>query len=427
VPCILSSTYYPTPAICNGDASGIIEFSVENGTPPFSYTWQDLSGGYNGLGIINSIGELIIIENIPSGIYVINIQDQNGNNEIIITEIVDYPITEIIFSASDYNGFNVSCASSNDGSLEALITDVVGSETYLWNTGQSSNPINQLQAGIYSVTIVDQFGCTSEGSYELTAPPILELSTSHEDPFCNDPESGIITILQTNGGVPDYSYNLNGGDYTIDQVFGGLPAGSYTVQIIDANGCTAETIEIIISPEIPLVELGDGYEIFLGDLITLNPSVNNINIQDIIWETIETLDCYNCLEPLAIPMQSAYYTLTIISEDGCLVSDSIFIEVNKPRNIFAPNTFSPNFNGTNDFFTLFGGLDVAMIKKLSVFNRWGAVVFETKNIEAGKVELGWNGTFKGQKLDPDVFVWTAEVAFIDNAILPFSGSITLIR
>jgi gliding motility-associated-like protein len=425
--CNISSTDISTPAICHGESSGQIAFNVNTGTAPFTYSWQELNGAFFGSGNINTVGEVILIENIPAGTYVITIDDGFGNFDIIITVITEPPFLELDFVASDYDGFNVSCSDSDDGTLSALVSGGVVPYNYSWDTEQESDLIDQLISGVYELTVTDAGGCTIAGSYELSAPEPILLIAEFRNAECDGPSTGNITAVQTLGGVGGYTFSLNGGGFLDSPVFDGLPQGEYLLAVMDANGCLAEVSGTLIAPQIPEIELGEDYEISLGDFSTLNPLINNIEIQNIVWQSTEVLDCFNCLEPQVMPLQSGYYILSIESIDGCIAVDSVFIAVSKFRKLFVPNVFSPNFDGLNDFFTIFGGPEVAMIRQFSVFNRWGALVFDTRNIEPGIESLGWNGTFKGKDQNTGVYVWMIEVEFIDGVVLRYSGSITLVK
>ena len=88
--------------------------------------------------------------------------------------------------------------------------------------------------------------------------------------------------------------------------------------------------------------------------------------------------------------------------------------------IFIPNAFSPNNDGNNDVFEIYGAGVKSVI--LQVFNRWGEKVFESSD-----QFHGWDGTYKGILQDPGVFVYHAQINFLDNTQIEKSGSVTLVR
>jgi gliding motility-associated-like protein len=103
------------------------------------------------------------------------------------------------------------------------------------------------------------------------------------------------------------------------------------------------------------------------------------------------------------------------------------LRVIKRRPIYAPNVFSPNNDGINDFFTLYGNQAAVRIKSLKVFNRWGDMMFLGINLPLGGDRLGWDGTFGGKDVPPDVFVYVAVISFIDGEEIIVKGDVTLTR
>ena len=425
--CNITSTGIPIPAICNGTATGQINFNVDNGSPPFTYSWGNLNNTHSGNGIISAVDEIININNIPKGTYLITIQDGFGNSDIIITDVTEPAVLMFDFQVSDYGGTNISCAGRADGTLEANVSGGVSPYFFNWSNGQNSSLIQNLSAGEYIVTISDNSGCELIGSYILNEPDALFLSAGFNNADCDGFDSGSIEINQTSGGVAPYSYFLNGEAQNSNTIFESLSSGTYEIEAIDNNGCSISITDNIEDAEIPVIDLGEDYSIMLGDLVNLNPSLNNISIQNIQWVASEFLSCEDCLNPEVTPLFSGQYLLEIISEDGCVGVDSVFINVEKFRRFYAPTAFSPNFDGYNDFFTLFGGSEVASIKKLLVFNRWGAVVYEGIDLTSADGSMGWDGQFKGKSMNSGVFAWIAEIEFIDGVVETHSGDVTLVK
>ena len=98
----------------------------------------------------------------------------------------------------------------------------------------------------------------------------------------------------------------------------------------------------------------------------------------------------------------------------------------KPRNILIPNIFNPE-NGQDPLLYVFGGRDVEEIETFLIFDRWGTQVFEQKNFQPNDPSKGWDGKFRGDLLNPAVFVYQARVRFIDGEKILYKGDITLIR
>lgn len=424
--CEIVSSDFPSPAICQGAATGQIMFNVDNGTPPFTYTWQNLNNTHSGNGNIGALNEMIAIENIPKGTYLITIEDTFGNSDIIISEVTEPTELTLDFITSDYNGTNVSCDSGTDGMLEAIVSGGVPPYTYEWSNSQNTASINNLSAIVYNITVTDDVGCVLEGDYTLTEPDPIFMSASYNNTNCDGLNTGFIEITQTMGGAPPYTYFLDGVAQGASLIYEDLFEGTYAVEVMDANGCVFEILDFVSGAQIPQVDLGEDFSVTLGNTVYFDPSLNNVTIQSIEWAASELLSCEDCLNPESTPLFSGNYILEVTSEDGCSALDSVFITVDKFRKFYAPNAFSPNADGFNDYFTLYGSSEVAMIKKLQVFNRWGAVVFEGSELPPQESTAGWNGQFKGKTMNPDVFTWLAEVEFIDGVVETYSGDVSIV-
>jgi len=97
------------------------------------------------------------------------------------------------------------------------------------------------------------------------------------------------------------------------------------------------------------------------------------------------------------------FTGTLIDTSGCTVSATVAITIEKVREIFIPNSFSPNGDGINDIFFINGGRGIAQVNSFQVFNRWGEVVFSDTNFQP------------------------TEIAFVDGFEELFSGDVTVIK
>jgi gliding motility-associated-like protein len=144
------------------------------------------------------------------------------------------------------------------------------------------------------------------------------------------------------------------------------------------------------------------------------------------WSPAEGLSCTDCATPWATPLRGTVYTLKISDLSGCETQAKIQLRVDRTRNVYAPNVFSPNGDNENDRFLIFGK-GVVDVRSLMVFDRWGTQVFGATHFPINDESAGWDGTFRGGALNPGVFVWVAEIEFVDGAVELFSGDVTLLR
>lgn len=107
--------------------------------------------------------------------------------------------------------------------------------------------------------------------------------------------------------------------------------------------------------------------------------------------------------------------------------DAVTVVVTQERPFYVPTAFSPNGDGTNDRLFLYAGPEVAKVRAFRIFDRWGNLVFFEKDFEPNNPQFGWDGRFEGQAMNPAVFVWMAEVEFVDGSGKVFYGEVTLVR
>ena len=263
--------------------------------------------------------------------------------------------------------------------------------------------------------------------FTLSAPPgitsIIELS----DPNCSGFETGQIEIIQVDGGVPGYQYTLDDNVFENNRSFSGLSGETYVIRTQDANGCILEDSVELIAPEIPVVLSLEDITIDLGDEGTLIPFLNIDQFLNITWTDSATLNCGDCISPLALPVNDQVYQLSVTSFDDCSTEASVHVTVNKTRSVCIPNAFSPSNDGINDEFTVFGGNEIEEVTSLKIFSRWGNIVYANENFQPNDLSIGWDGLFQGKELDPSVFVYIAEVKFIDGISIPYKGDVVLLR
>lgn len=247
------------------------------------------------------------------------------------------------------------------------------------------------------------------------------------DPPCADTPSGSISASAT-GGFPLYEYSLDGENFLSFPSFNSLLEGDYTIWVRDIKGCRDSIDATIVDPPPLIVDAGEDVTINLGCSTDLEAIVSPATaIVDYVWTPDTFLNCYDCPDPTASPVNTTTYTITVTNQNGCMDDDDVIVSVTKDRLVYIPNAFSPNADGTNDFFTLFGGKGTRKIQLLRIFNRWGALVYEGKDLTFGDQNQGWDGTFKGEILTPDVFAFYALIEFIDDETILYEGDVTILK
>jgi len=145
------------------------------------------------------------------------------------------------------------------------------------------------------------------------------------------------------------------------------------------------------------------------------------------WEPAIYLDCDSCLSVKVTPFQETEYFVSSIDQNGCLYVDSITVFVDETQHVYIPNAFSPNNDGRNDLFQIYTDNGVKSINYLRIFDRWGNLVYEGKDMNPRESRIGWDGRFHEKEMNPAVFVYVTEVLFLNGRTEVYSGDLTLIR
>ncbi len=429
-PCQLDLAVAETEATCNGEANGAVAFTLFVGTPPYTYTWQAASGSLSGEGTIEGNNLETRIDSLPAGNYDIEILDSYGIAASITATVAEPAPLTLTMSATEYaGGYNLSCPGEGDGSVEALAAGGTAPYSYTWSNGATGSQLSLAEAGSHVVTVTDQNGCAATAEVVLSAPAPLAAAVSTEDPPCYGDDRGTIRFDTVTGGVGPYLYAIEDGAFAGNRLFSNLEIGAYRVFVQDANGCIWEDEVVINQPGELVVDLGDEFdEIKQGETVNLFAEVNLLPVDTFIWETLDSLSCYDCPDPSSRPLSTTTYRVTVINENGCSATDEITIIVEKPYEVYIPNAFSPDGDGINDRLVVFAGDDVAEVRSLQIYNRWGEPMYEIYNgFPPNDETFGWDGTHRGQVMNPGIYVYTVEVEFIDGNVELFYGDVLLVR
>jgi len=315
---------------------------------------------------------------------------------------------------------NVSCFGLGDGSI--TVSPVLGQTpfAYNWSNGFTGANNTSLNPGSYTVTFSDAHQCTGTASYTITQPTQLFADTVITPIVCYGVNNGIIQITDT-GGSPPYKYSWNTGDQ--GAVLSNLAPGAYVVTITDNSGCTISETIIMQQPAPYRILLDSVVSINLGGSIQLNTSTLNGTATSWSWNPDNFLSCAECPNPVAQPYTTYTYTVQSTSTNGCQAANSVTITVIPTYEVYIPNAFTPNGDGNDDYFEVFGNKDVWKFFSIEIFDRVGEKVFESNDMN-----FKWDGSYKGKPLPLGVYVYTVRVVYADNHTDKlFKGGVTLLK
>jgi gliding motility-associated-like protein len=326
---------------------------------------------------------------------------------------------------------HTTCGQNNGAISIESVTDGTSPFVYSFNNGPFSNSTfyNNLSAGIYPITVQDANNCEFSVSVSVEASEgITDATISSIDATCDD-NNGSIIVENVSGGLSPYTYQINDGLVQSSPVFSNLASGNYTIAILDATNCnfvtnttinggTTPTADFTVTPE--SADIGNG--IFTAtnqsssDVVTFEwytplgtPQTGN----DAVFQTT-----IHATETGAQPI-----TLIVTNEFGCIDSITKFVFLTNQVLFYAPNSFTPDGDKFNEEWRVYiENFDVNSFELL-IFNRWGEVVFESRN-----AQVGWNGTYNNLICPEGVYIWHVTFSELDtDNKLTYKGHINLIR
>ncbi|MBN4072230.1 gliding motility-associated C-terminal domain-containing protein, partial [Flavobacteriales bacterium AH-315-E23] len=462
-----------TNVICNGEGNGSITIFASGGVSPLSYSINS--------GISFQSGN--DFTGLPGANYVVVVEDATGCQVFGTTLTINEPAA----LTSTITGTDVTCNGDNDGSVSVATSGGTGNYTYLWApAGETSSSINNISGGSYTVTVTDANGCNTSEAISITEPQAVVVNITGTNSIC----SGSSTTLTASTGLSGASYQWNTGDtdssitvtpasdttYMVNANVGGCldsasvavtvipiapvtisgttgicagetttltataaasyvwsPGGettqsitvspanmtTYMVTATDACGTSTDSITVTVNP-LPVANAGEDALILSGESAQLGGTFVVGNTYT--WSPATTLNDPAIADPLASPTENTTYYLTVTDASGCENTDTVMVDVENTNIIYVPDIFSPNSDDKNDAVYVMGsGIDQLIFV---IYDRWGEKVFETNCY--GSKECGWDGVFRGKRMNPAVFAYYLEGSFKNGEEFKIIGDITLI-
>ena len=299
-----------TNVSCFGGNDGSLSVNASGATAPYQYRIAGPGGVWQNSNTFNTL---------TAGTYTIVIQDNNSCSQSIGITITEPTILVV----SQATITNVSCFGGNDGSLSVNVSGATAPYQYSIDGGitwQNSNTFNTLTAGTYTIDIKDNNNCSDNINITITEPNQVNISTSFTEPSCHGGSNGSIS-LNVSGATAPYQYSIDGGNtWQTSNTFNALAAGTYTIQIEDANGCNYSTSETITQPT--QINITTSFNEpscfgFSDGAISLNVSGATAPYQysidgGITWQTSNTFNA----------LAAGTYTIQIEDNNGCSYSAS---------------------------------------------------------------------------------------------------------
>ncbi|MFZ5553696.1 MAG: SBBP repeat-containing protein [Bacteroidota bacterium] len=297
---------------CFGANDGSVIISVNGGVPGYSFQWN--SGQTNDT-----------VTGLPAGNYSITVTDSDtsaclsqGNQLVINVTVNEPPAISVSVTQND-----IICSSQCIGDASAAATGGVGSFSYVWTPGGMTTPfINNLCAGPYTVIAADASGCTDTANITIQQTTgTLSYTVFSSSVSCYGLTDGSAGI-NVSGGSGSYLYSwLPGGEMTSS--LSNIPAGNYTVNVTDTNGCSASAVISVLQPDSISLSLADSADACLGVAVPISSNASGgTGTLSYAWENGNTSGSFSLTAPV-----TGFFTVTVTDSNNCSVSDSLWIDV----------------------------------------------------------------------------------------------------
>lgn len=403
-----------TDNLCFGDATGSITVTVGGGTPGTGYTYA----------WTQNVSTANIASNLAAGSYTVTATDAN-NCTISLSASVAQP-TQLSVTATFTP---VLCFGGNTGTVTAVGSGGTSPYAYMLTpdgvnfTPSAIGQFTGQSAGTYTAIVTDDNQCTATATVTVTEPTALVYTLGATDVSCFGSTDGKLTST-ISGGTPNFTYTFSNGSQNSTGNLTGLAPGSYDVTVTDATGCTFTESATIAEPPVVEVSITPATgEVKLGEELQIQAFTNQTGNAVFTWQPTQGLSCYDCSNPVFTSNHTLTYQVTAVTDSGCTGTSTITLTVIPNYDIFIPNAFTPNGDGENDTWKIFGNLPAVKQMNLMVFNRIGEKVFETND-----VNFQWDGTYQGKAAPQGVYVYTGNFVWLnDHSDANFRGSLTILR
>jgi gliding motility-associated-like protein len=342
---------------------------------------------------------------------------------VLITVTDDFSV--VAFGAPD-----TICA-GEQVSLTATPSGGTGVFVYEWSSipsgfsGNQASTTDNPALPIQYIIVVTSGGCVHSDTVPVMVRQQPSSNFSIDTPLC----VGEVTNASVLGNViATNNYDWNFGNGLIQSGNGSGPyqvlwdvPGTWPVDltVTDQYGCSSKTIiDVEVNPN-PIASFIANYS-GCQPLITAIENTST-GASTYLWDFGDGTSSTDTVSTHSYSSAGTYTITLIATNKGCSSSSSAIV-TSYCDQVFFPGAFSPNDDGSNDFFHEIGALQIISLY-YAVYDRWGELIYETNDQNAS----GWDGTYKGSKCNVGVYVWYAEATFLSGNKFKFQGNVTLVR
>ena len=318
-----------TDVLCKGNSTGAITVSASGATAPYTYSWSGAASG----STTSATG-------LAAATYTVTITDATA---CAATSAVKISAPSAVVAANP-SGVNATCGTAN-GIVSASPTGGTGAYTYSWSTGASAQTVSSLSPATYTITVTDHNGCTAASTVAISNVPGPSASIAPGNNIavkCYGTATGSLSVSVSAGTSP-YTYSWSNG--ATSATIANVAAATYTVTVLDANGCSSQTNATISQPAAALTA---------GTLtptsITCAHANGSLTTSPSGGTTPYTYAWSNGATSQNLSnVASAAYTVTITDANGCTATSNAHVDsIAIPKSVINPvNNIAASCYGTS--------------------------------------------------------------------------------
>lgn len=230
-----------TDVLCYNDNNGSATVTVHNGTPPYTYKWDDEATTRNDATRPNMV----------PGLYTVTVTDDADITSLPANVVINSPSSSLTLFVTSQN---LRCAGDNSGVINLSVSGGTLPYSYSWSNGYNGEDLVNVAAGDYTITVTDNNGCTAQASKTLTQPASLLITPANSGAILCHGERSVDVLANVTGGLPSTVYPHydfvwdDPGTQTTPTAYD-LGAGTYHITVTDSSQCSMTTTVIIDEPD----------------------------------------------------------------------------------------------------------------------------------------------------------------------------------
>ena len=408
-----------TQISCNGENDGSINLKLTGGVAPISVIWDDDPSA----GVQRN--------NLSAGTYKVLITDSDANQcpieqTFTFTNPPAMAVSSTVTEAID-------CSIENSGSIDLTVSGGTSPYTFTWSTGETSEDLNDIGKGDYSVAIKDANGCIVNRSFSIFRQDPIEIS--FVESFITNCETKTVTKKVeaiVSGGFLPHTLNWSSGTVsgTNNTIMTTTQPGAYVLTVTDNNGCIKE--KSILINNIP--KIGDpdfrynAFSLSTYDYLSIEDPIQFTNLSSgnyttLTWDFGDGSPIIKEENPIHTYDSVGIYTvkLTVEYDTGCSYVIERDVNITIGYTLINPIAFTPNGDGYNETIrpNFVGFKEIEM----AVYDSWGTLIY----IEKGTTLKGWNGTIRNTPAENGNYIMVVKGVTFYNKDITTTTSVTLLK